>query len=251
MMAAMTESAPNATSALVDQIEADGLRRGDLLAVAYRDGVGVGLATKQDAYQLETNRPLDVLAEIEQRLRPRWVWWSIDTPSLLTAAGLRVATCWDLSAVHKIINGGWKADVVRIWCGMHGLSPALAPVAGQLDLSGGERGVRREDPVRPNGYLRAEWVDGAWGQSSARLQAWAKIIIGICTSQQQTLTTLGVHGTPMSTARSESAAELLCAELSIDGLPVNLARAEQLITAMAGPRPTTERHAELLRRRAR
>ena len=44
-------------------------------------------------------------------------------------------------------------------------------------------------------------------------------------------------GSRISTARCESTAELLCAELSADGLPVDRAAAERLLTEITGPRP--------------
>jgi len=44
-------------------------------------------------------------------------------------------------------------------------------------------------------------------------------------------------GARVSTARSESTAELLCAELSADGLPVGRTAAEGLLAEIIGPRP--------------
>ena len=47
----------------------------------------------------------------------------------------------------------------------------------------------------------------------------------------------------VATARAESAAELLCAELSVDGLPMDRAVAEALIAAFVGARPRSEAEA--------
>jgi DNA polymerase I len=47
-------------------------------------------------------------------------------------------------------------------------------------------------------------------------------------------------GDPRTTARSESAAALLCEELSHNGLPLDRAEAERLIGAIIGPRPDGE-----------
>src|SRR6202012_5986467 len=60
----------------------------------------------------------------------------------------------------------------------------------------------------------------------------------------------GRAGAPMAlpTAHSESTAELLCAELSADGLPMSRAGAEQVLAGFIGPRPRTE--AEAARNRA-
>ena len=51
----------------------------------------------------------------------------------------------------------------------------------------------------------------------------------------------------VATARCESTAELLCAELSADGLPMDRAVAEQILTAFIGPRPRSEADAAALR----
>jgi DNA polymerase-1 len=50
-----------------------------------------------------------------------------------------------------------------------------------------------------------------------------------------------------ATAWSESAAELLCAELSLDGLPVDRAVAERILAGVIGPRPRGEAHAAEMR----
>jgi len=51
----------------------------------------------------------------------------------------------------------------------------------------------------------------------------------------------------VATARSESTAELLCAELSADGLPMDRAVAEQVLTGIIGPRPRGEAEAAAMR----
>ena len=51
----------------------------------------------------------------------------------------------------------------------------------------------------------------------------------------------------VATARCESTAELLCAELSADGLPMDRAVAEQVLTSFIGPRPRSEAEAVALR----
>ena len=186
---------------------------------------------------------------IEDEYRPRWVWWSISTPLALVSQGLRVAKCWDVAAVHRLLFGVWRTDIAKIWAALHGLAEASLPIAGQLDLGGtplddGDG----EDPVRPDGHLRAEWLDGAWLDSVARMGRWARIAMQVCELQQQRLAELGVDGSEPRTARSESAAELLCAELTLDGLPVQRSRAEQLIAGLVGPRPANEREATAMRR---
>ncbi len=51
------------------------------------------------------------------------------------------------------------------------------------------------------------------------------------------------------TARAESTAELLCAELTADGLPIDRGEAEALVATYVGPRPRTEAEAAEQRRR--
>jgi DNA polymerase-1 len=54
-------------------------------------------------------------------------------------------------------------------------------------------------------------------------------------------------GNRVSTARSESTAELLCAELAADGLPVDRAVAEDMLTELIGPRPRGRADAAAIR----
>ena len=49
------------------------------------------------------------------------------------------------------------------------------------------------------------------------------------------------------TAHAESTAELLCAELAADGLPIDLATAGELLAGIIGPRPRDEREAAAIR----
>jgi DNA polymerase-1 len=230
---------------MIDQLHATGVRRGELLAVAVAPGVGVGVASAQGRLHESCADPVDVLRAIEEQLRPRWVWWSIDTPRTLTEAGLRVNTCWDLGAVHRLLNGGWKSDPARLWSALHGLSSSSIPAAGQLDLTGGDGAgdTDNDEPVRADGHLRADWVSGRWADSPQHLASWAATALQACSLQQDALTALQVAGRPLNTARAESAAELLCAELSVDGLPVDVEAAEDLIAELVGPRPRSEAEA--------
>lgn len=235
---------------IIEQLRAAGFRRGELLAIAVAPGVGVGLASAHGRLHETVDDPVHVLRRIEDQLRPRWVWWSIDTPRTLTEAGLRVSTCWDLGAVHRLLFGGWRSDPARLWSALHGLATSSIPSAGQLDLTGGDGRGDTDDgePLRADGHLRADWVSGRWADSPAHLSAWAAAALQACSLQQDALAALQVAGRPLSTARSESAAELLCAELSADGLPVDVEAAEDLIADLIGPRPRSE--SEVARSRA-
>lgn len=217
---------------------------GDPLAVAPADGI-VGLCTTDGT--LFAAAGAEDLAIVDGMLRPRWVWWDQRTPALLVSAGVRVSACWDIAAAHRLLAGGWRADPAHVWAWLEGLSPAGIPVPGQLDLSGGGAGDDA-GPVRPDGHLRAEWVAGAWAGDPGHAAEWAAVAMRAHRAQLERLGAVHVAGNVVSTARSESAAELLCAELASDGLPVDVPLAEQIIAAVIGPRPRDDRDADERRR---
>jgi DNA polymerase-1 len=222
---------------LIAELVAAGVGRNSLLGLAV-SGTQVGLAGSEQTWTAR----LDQLAEIEHRLRPRWVWWSIETPIALVRAGIRVAACWDVAAVHRLIAGGHQARPGVVWAALNGLDGTTIPTVGQLDLLGhlGDDGGDPEDPVRPDGHLRPEWASG-WERTPQRLARWA--------ATARAAQHLQLPLVKPATAVSESAAELLCAELTVAGLPLDRDRAEQLIAAAAGPRPRDDNDAAQLRRR--
>ena len=87
---------------LISRLRGLGLGRGGAVAVALAPGVGLGIAVPGRAWTPCGTAPEVVLARLEAGLRPRWVWWSAATPEVLVRSGLRVATCWDVSAVHRM-----------------------------------------------------------------------------------------------------------------------------------------------------
>jgi len=237
---------------LVAGLRRAGVSRGGFLALCLADGRGLGLAEPAgQRWALPTPEPATVVARLESEFRPRWVWWSQQTPIALTRKGIRVATCWDLVAVHRLIFGGWSSDPALIWAALHDLDPASLPGTGQLDLFGdaGDEGTDPEDPVRPDLHLRPEWAGGGWARDPDRLARWAQTALRARDLQQRRLDAAPAAGDVLGTARSESAAELLCAELTVDGLPIDLDRAEQLIESFAGPRPRDAADAGALRQR--
>jgi DNA polymerase I len=233
---------------MLDRLAAAGFHRGGWLAVACQPGAGIGLAGHDFTLTAAVDDPFAAVAEIDDVLRPRWVWWSIDTPLAFTKAGVRVATCWDVATVHRLLFGGWRADVARIWSTMHGLPAESIPVVGQLDLAGGHGG-EATGLQRADGHLDADWIAGGWADSPDHLGQWAAAALTVCDLQQQRLEALAVRGNALATARSESAAELLCAELTVDGLPVDVAAAERLIERLVGPRARSDRESAELRAR--
>ena len=232
---------------LVGELRGAGVTRGGQIALVVTDGRAT-LATRAQSWTATT---ADVVA-VEEQLRPRWIWWSGDTPAALVAAGIRVATCWDLAAVHRLLFGGWAAEPDRIWAALRELPESARPALGQLTL-GGESDADDEgdpeQPVRPDGYLRPEWTGGGWARTSDRRVAWAKLAVAVAGQQVLRLRALPTGGDAVATAYSESAAELLCTELAADGLPVDRDRAEQLIASFVGPRPSDEREALRIRGR--
>ncbi len=224
-----------------------GATRGAPVGVAVAADGTTGLAVGDTLVTTPVGCGPACVQAIDRDVRPRWVTWSPDSAAALAAHGVRVATCWDVAAVHRILMGGWRAEPARVWATLQGLDRRHLPVLGQLDLLGGDGGGDPDHPVRPDGYLRPEWVSGAWWTSSAHAAAWASVAVRAATRQQEHLHALRengeVAGDPLACARAESTAELLCVELAADGLPVDRAAAAELIGSLVGARPTDEAEA--------
>ncbi len=230
---------------VVGALTAAGIVRGRSLAVAVAPGVGVGLATDDRCWAIGAVDVVAVVAAIEDALHPRWLWWSTDTAAALVVGGLRVGICWDVAAVHRLLFGGWRAEIAHVWAVLQDRPTDALPGMGQMDLlgGGGDEGTDFEDPVRPDGHLRPEWVAGGWADAPSRLALWAATAFAAATRQRERLAALEVGGNAEATARSESAAELLCAELAADGLPIDVATATTIIADAVGPRPGDEAEA--------
>ena len=225
-------------SAGVDRSEPAGLAvAGDRAAVALPGGTAPGGTVWTGG-----------IAEVgtaDAAVRPRWVLWSAEvTARACLAGGVRLATCWDVAAAHRLLCGGWRADAGVAWARSQGLTP---PEAGSgppdlFDLSDDSA-----EPVGDDGQLRQSWVNGGWADGGApRLGRWAALAAEVAGLQRAALTR--VNGSrSLAVAASESAAELLCAELGHDGLPVNRDRAEELLTRIIGPRPRSDAEALRLR----
>jgi DNA polymerase I len=223
-----------------------GVERGSLVGLALADSVGIGLAAGDRTWSVAAGASM--IARIDQELRPRWVMWSQETATQLVTAGVRVGMGWDIAAVHRLLFGGWRVGPARSWAALQNLSMDSIPKVGQLDFLATQADEGDdENSVRPDGHLRPEWVAGAWSRSPERLARWAATALTACRLQQERLGALSVSGNPLAMARSESAAELLCAELAFDGLPVDITAAEGAISSFVGSRPSSDREAAELR----
>ena len=231
---------------LVTALRHAGVERGDLVGLVTSPSLALGVATAQGAWPIAPGS--GVAAEVEradQELRPRWAVWSGKTAAALVAVGVRLTTCWDISAAHRLLFGGWRADPGWAWARVRGLATESMPATGPLDLFGmtGPDDGDDGDPVGPDGHLRPEWVTGGWSDGPDRVARWAGLARTLAGLQQAALAAL--PGLPMAlpTARSESTAELLCAELSADGLPMDREFAEQVLAGFIGPRPRSDAEA--------
>jgi DNA polymerase-1 len=225
-----------------------GVRRGDLVGLAVAPDGTAAVATVADGARLTT---IEEVAATDDAVRPRWVVWSQATARRLVADGVRVATCWDVAAVHRLIFGGFRADPAWAWAHLRGLPLDAVPEEraadepldlfsfGSSEEAGGQAAT--DTPFGSGGQLRAEWARGGWAQTPERLLSWARL--GLRAAELQ----LDRLGTAVATGRSESTAELLCAELAADGLPVALTAVEDLLASIIGPRPRDDRHAATVR----
>ena len=193
------------------------------------------------------------VAALEDERHPRWVWWSAaGTAAPLVRGGDpdrpllgRPARC------TGCVRGGWHTDPTLAWAAAHGGSTrrALPRHAGGdlFDFAGGAADGDAGDPdspVRRDGYLRPEAVDGGWltdARSGAR--RGRPLALETATLQQQALADLAPPRVAR-TAHSESAAALLCVELEQEGLPIDRAdagaadpRRRRAPAAGRGPRP--------------
>jgi DNA polymerase I len=173
---------------------------------------------------------------------PRWVWWSAaEGATPLVRAGLTLRRCWDLTEAHRLLAGGYETDPEEIWAVAAELDPAgrPAPVMGDLfDVVGDDEGA-----VRPDGYLNPSCSQMDW--RGEHLSDLGRLALRVARRQQELL---GRRTRAVSTAASESGAALLCVELGEQGLPVDRPVLEELIAAIAGPRPRDEAHATRIRR---
>lgn len=253
---------------LIDRLRAGGWSDGGVLALVVAPAgapvTGFGLAALPPGSLAPAGSPIVVvddratmgdvaatIAEIDAVARPRWAMWSSATAVELAHVGTAVARSWDVTAVHRLLRGGWQADVGTIWAVVHGLDAAgLAAVtpANLFNQPGDD-----EDPAQPvdaAGHLRPAWIADGWAEAPERLGAWAAALAEVVRLQHAEVERVARGEDRSMLARAalaESTAELLCAELMVDGLPMDRGAAEQTIAAFVGPRPRSEAEATATR----
>jgi DNA polymerase I len=244
---------------LVTRLSQAAVKAGDLAGLAVAPDGTVAVGWHDGGWTASVSE----LAMADGALRPRWVTWSQETAQRLVAAGMRPAMCWDVAAVHRLLFGGWRADPGWAWAHLHELPLDQVPAAesrspGDADLfdAAQEREVELgptdpdvdgQHPVGPDGQLRPEWTRGGWADTPDRLVAWARLAQEAAQLQRAAIGRQADNPVPVATARSESTIELLCAELSADGLPMDAAVAERVLAGIIGPRPRGEAEAATMR----
>ncbi|MEP7203507.1 MAG: DNA polymerase [Ilumatobacteraceae bacterium] len=206
--------------------------------------VGIGVATLDGwSTSIADDRPMELVASVEEAFRPRWVLWGRNIEQMLVDGGLRVSKCWDIAAVQRLLVGGWRMDAAKAWALLHGLSVDDLPTVAAVDLFTEPDDGHPDEPVRDDGYIKPEWLTSEFEWTADRLVRWAQLAAIVIALQEAELGRLIDHPNGSSTARSESAAELLCAELNSDGLPMDRSIAETIVASFVGPRPSNEAEA--------
>jgi DNA polymerase-1 len=237
---------------LLASLRAAGVERGGVVAVAVAPGAGVGLAVPghHETWSIATPDAAALVHGVETAVAPRWAMWSSATAVELAAGGTRMARSWDAAAVHRLLFGGWRAEPARVWARLHGLSTADLPSAGPADLFSQHDGTDAERAVRADGHLNPAWAAGEWTHDPERFGPWAAALADVASLQREAVDRVAADADrpmAMRTAIAESTAELLCAELGVDGLPMDRAAMEALVSGYVGPRPRSPQEAIDLR----
>ncbi|MFY9852184.1 MAG: hypothetical protein WAK83_31840, partial [Trebonia sp.] len=118
---------------LVTRLRQAGMGRGDLVGLAVSpDGTVAVSADAGAAGALVAGWVGDVgeLGIADEEFRPRWVTWSQEDAQRLVALGVRLSTCWDVAAVHRLLFGGWRADPGFAWAHLRRLPLDGVPAPG-------------------------------------------------------------------------------------------------------------------------
>lgn len=217
------------------------LPAGTPVAMVIAPGLGLGLAWSSGDATIASRDPVSVFASLVE-CGPRWVWWSArETAAYAVAAGVRVRTCWDLGAVGRLVHGLRHDDAAAVWAAQGGLEPAVGS-GRSFDLF--DVDPDDDGPVRRDGQLSPEWINGLATLSLANAVRWAAVGLDL---QQRQAASLAANPDPrrdprqpplaVLTAHSESAAALIAVELEHEGMPIDRQVAGELIRAVVGDRP--------------
>jgi DNA polymerase I len=225
-------------------------RAGSPVALAVVPGVGIGLARGGERWAVAGD-PATLVRELTEKHRPRWVWWDAATTAR-PLVDVRIGSCWDLAAVHRLIYGGHRADPAVAWAAARGLDEPEPRRNGEPTLFD-EPTPPADSPVLPGGQLHPEWCEQSFA-SPDQAASWAELAWEVYESQQRIIARMGdprvVRREPklcQLTAYAESAAALLAVELEHDGLPLDRAAAEECIAGYIGPRPADSAEETALR----
>ena len=170
-----------------DELRELGIARGDLVALVVAPGMGVAMATPTGTIFVPATDedPARVVHAVDGELRPRWIMWSNETAITLVEGGVRVATSWDIAAIHRLLFGGWRADEARVWAVLHDLALDAIPTTKPPDLfSATTPDGSPDEPVRADGYLRPDWAGGEWSTTPERVARWAELALATAALQQ-------------------------------------------------------------------
>lgn len=205
--------------------------------------MGLGIATGTTRRTIDAVTDSEIVAALTEldAAQPRWTWWDRSTSAELVDLDVTINRCWDVLTVHRLLNGGWRTSIGEVWAALHQLDQQSIPTLGQLDLLDGpvDAGDDPEQPVRTDGHLQPEWTNGAWARSLDRAAVWSGLAVSAAEGQELLIGARADAQRCRSTARSESLADFLCAELEHGGLPIDEHEAERIIAESAGPRPET------------
>ncbi len=108
----MTEFAATGLDvALAARLSRAAVTRGDLVGLVISPAGALGVATADSTWHVRpASGAIAAIGPADEELRPRWAVWSGQTAGRLAADGVRLATCWDIAAAHRLLFGGWRAD---------------------------------------------------------------------------------------------------------------------------------------------
>jgi DNA polymerase I len=237
---------------LVTGLGQAGVRGGDLVGLVVADDGSAVVAYRDREWRASAGE----IARADAEVRPRWVVWSQETARWLVAAGVRVGSCWDVAAVHRVLSGGWRADPGYVWACLHGAeAPPLPGAVRADDLFTAAADAAAGDAVAADAVAGdAAAADAAAGDAASGLREYrglqeygARRAVEAAELQRAGVDQGAGGGVRVATIRSESTVELLCAELAADGLPVDRETAENLLSTMVGRRPRGAAEAAAIR----